>query len=75
MFRPAKSLRRREKMYIYMKVTRDDLELPVAVADSPTELAEIIGKSKRSISKIFSLIKTKGAKYKSYKIVEVEDEL
>lgn len=63
------------KMYIYMKVTRDDLELPVAVADSPTELAEIIGKSKKSISRIFSSIRTGRAQYKIYKIVEVEDEL
>lgn len=27
--------------YLYMKVTKDKFELPVAIADSPSELAEI----------------------------------
>ena len=30
-------------MVVYMQVTKDDYELPVAVADSITELAEILG--------------------------------
>ena len=29
--------------YVYMKITRDKYELPVAVAESTTELAKICG--------------------------------
>lgn len=35
---------------LWMEVTNDKLELPVAVADSAEELAELIGISKSSIS-------------------------
>lgn len=33
------------KKCLYMKTTKDDLELPVAVAGSANELAEMIGTS------------------------------
>ena len=28
-------------MYVYMAITRDEYELPIAVADGPTELARL----------------------------------
>lgn len=36
-------------MKIYMKVTKDKYELPEAVAESPGELAKILGTSKNSV--------------------------
>lgn len=36
---------------VYMKVTRDEYELPVAVADTVVELAKICGVKVNSISK------------------------
>ena len=37
--------------YIYIATTYDKYELPVAVADSVAELAELMGKNKVSIAK------------------------
>ena len=34
---------------IYMKTTKDDLELPVAVADTGAELAKIVGVTAESL--------------------------
>ena len=39
---------------LYMKVTRDKYELPLAIADSPSELARILGL--RNANKISSAI-------------------
>lgn len=36
-------------MVIWMEVTRDRYELPVAVADSAAELAELVGVKKENI--------------------------
>ena len=36
-------------MKLYLKTTTDDLELPIAVAESPGELAKILGTSKNSV--------------------------
>lgn len=41
-------------MTIYMKVTRDKYRLPVAVADSPKELAALCGVSPNAIYSGFS---------------------
>ena len=35
---------------LYMKVTRDEYELPMAVATSPTELARMVGVKKDNVS-------------------------
>ena len=48
------------KDVIYMKVTKDDLELPIAVADSVEELAEMTGTHRTTI---FRGIKKKGSGY------------
>lgn len=37
-------------MKVYMKVTGDKYELPIAIADSPKELAEMVGVKANSIS-------------------------
>lgn len=55
-------------MFLYMKVTNDDLELPEAVADSPAELAKMVGTTANCVS---SSITHKRAGWLK---VEVEDE-
>ena len=35
--------------YVYMKITRDEYELPVAVADSAAELSRILGLSVNTV--------------------------
>lgn len=40
--------------YIYMKVTRDEYELPVAVADTMEELGHILGIRPSSICKLIN---------------------
>lgn len=58
---------------LYMKVTNDEYELPVAVADSSKELAEMVGTTRNAILSAISHGKTD--KYKRVYIkVEFEDE-
>lgn len=60
-------------MTLWMEVTTDDLELPLVVAGSVTELARKIGKTNNNISSSISKAKTRG--YRSrYVKVEVEDD-
>lgn len=53
---------------IYMKVTDDEYELPLAVADSPAELARIVGVTANSVSCQLSLGRG------GYRVIEVEEE-
>lgn len=55
-------------MKLYIKTTMDDLELPVAVAGSAKELAEMTGTTAASVSSSIS------HKHKGWDRVEVEDE-
>lgn len=41
-------------MTIYMQVSKDKYELPLAVAESPTELAKIVGTTKNNVSSSIS---------------------
>ncbi len=61
------------KIKIYMKVTKDRYSLPVAVADSPKELAALCGVSPNAIYSGFSHEK-KGDWKSPYVKVEVEDD-
>lgn len=61
-------------MTIWMKVTKDKYELPVAVADSPMELARILGISSNTINSSISHVKTGKIKTSVFKKVEVDDE-
>lgn len=40
--------------YLYMKVTRDIYELPLAVADSTEELAQMVGARRNTIDSVIS---------------------
>jgi hypothetical protein len=59
---------------LYLLVTQDEFELPLAVADTQTELARMVGVSHRTIAS--TLCKYRKGEYKSarFREVEVEDE-
>lgn len=59
-------------MKLYMEVTLDEYELPVVVADSVKELAEICHVSANTISSCISHEKSMGKRTK-YKKVVIED--
>ena len=62
------------KNKLYMKVTNDKYELPLAVAESRSELAKMTGVTKASLFSIFSRQRT-GKKYSySYREVDIDDE-
>lgn len=60
-------------MYVYMKVTPDRYELPVAVADSGYELAKICGVSTNNVYNAMRKARLNGYRCQ-YVRVEVEDE-
>lgn len=53
---------------IYMKCTNDKYELPVAVADSPKELAQLLHIKRNLVNSAIS------HKHKTFVKVEVDDE-
>lgn len=60
-------------MKLYLCVTRDEYELPLAIADTPRELAEMCGVTKSAICSAIS--HEKHGHYNSrYKRVIVEDD-
>jgi len=54
--------------HLYMQVTQDRLELPVAVAGSIAELAEMTGKSQNNISSTMRYDKITGRKSRYVKV-------
>lgn len=60
-------------MKVYMMVTKDEYELPLAVADSAKELAEITGRSVNTIRSAICHFKRRGG-FSIYRKVEVEDD-
>ena len=62
------------KNAIYMQVTTDEYELPVAVANSIGELAEITGFTYNQIATRISWVKSGKIKKKEFVKVEVSDE-
>ena len=59
-------------MTVYMEVTKDKYELPLALADSARELSRMTGATKSTIYKSVSRIKT--GKHKQGRFVKVEFE-
>ena len=60
-------------MTLYMKVTRDKYELPVAVAETKAELARILGMEREKVRSAFAKAKKYGYKHSTYVEVEVDD--
>lgn len=61
-------MKRRYRLWV--KVTHDELELPVAVAASQSELAKILGISPSTIAAAFSLAEKRGT-WSAIKAVDV----
>lgn len=59
---------------IYMAVTKDALSLPLAVADSAAELAELRGVQVETIRSLISRGRTGKIKRPGYIVVEVEED-
>lgn len=59
----------KKKKAVYMLITQDEYELPLAIADSPRELGKIIGVKSRTIST--ALVKSKKNKKKKGKYIKV----
>ena len=57
-----------EKRMIYLKTTKDDLELPEAVADTGAELAKMVG---MTVGTLYSYI-TRGTR--GYHKIEIEED-
>lgn len=61
-------------MTLYMIVSRDKYELPMAVADSISELAVITGMNVKTLRSSFSRLKSGAYKTSGYVIIDVEEE-
>ena len=62
-------------MKVYMEVTQDKYELPVAVADSVKELAKLVGVKKDTIWTMINHAKNRGGKCKYIKVELEEGEI
>lgn len=60
--------------YVYMKITRDKFELPVAVAETEKELAIICGVRTGTIKRIIHKSKMRGHKCSYIKVIVEEDD-
>lgn len=60
-------------MVLYLAVSKDKYELPIAVADSPYELDKMLGLGKGTVLSHISFIKSGRLKRQKYFRVEVED--
>ncbi len=62
-----------KKQYVWMMVTFDEFELPLAVADTAAELGKLVGQSSNAITSAVSKAKHKGFRSR-YHAVEIEDD-
>lgn len=59
--------------YLWLAVTPDKYELPIAVADTAAELGRMLGKNGNFISKMYSCHnKGKHKKWTKYKIIKLK---
>lgn len=59
---------------VYMAVTKDEYELPYAVADSQTELAKMLEIDPQSVRKAFFDLRHGRCTKTRYREVEIDDE-
>ena len=60
-------------MKVWMKVTRDQYELPIAIADSPQELSMLVGSNADNINACIAKVAAGVTKKSQYVKVEIED--
>ena len=59
---------------LYLKVTEDKYELPIAVAESQAELARMLGLKLNTVNCAYHFVRSGKYKNSSYKVVEVDDD-
>lgn len=62
-------------MILWLKVTADNLELPVAVADTARQLADMVGTTTNNIHSSISKSKSRGYRSQYIKVEIEEDDL
>ena len=60
--------------YVWMQITRDEYELPVAVADTAQELADIVGTTKNNVNSCASHVRRGRFKWSRFIRVQVDDD-
>lgn len=56
--------------YLYFDVTMDEYEFPIHIADSPSELGEMIGKTSNAISSAISKAEARGGKSRYHRVLK-----
>lgn len=59
--------------FLWLLVSQDEYELPLAVADSATELARMVGTTQNNISSTITHQAERGAKSKYIKVKVIDD--
>ena len=67
-------MKQEAEMTLYMKITRDEYELPLAVAETKAELARMLGIERGKVRSAFAKVKKYGYKHSTYVVVEVDDD-
>jgi hypothetical protein len=57
-----------------MMVTKDEYELPMAIADTPTELANLVGTTRAAIHSQIGRAKKSGKRCRYVKVILDDDE-
>ena len=61
-------------MKVYMEVTQDEYELPLAIADSPAELARMCGVNPNAVSSAISHWKSGKHPRSRFIVVKIDEE-
>lgn len=61
-------------MWVYMMVTLDEYQLPLAIADSATELARLVNANIKTVTSSASHVKSGKIKNSRFYRVEIEDD-
>ncbi len=59
--------------YVWMQVTRDKYELPVAVADTAVELARIVGTNSNNVRSAVAHVNRGDKKWSRFVRVEIDE--
>jgi DNA-binding transcriptional regulator YhcF (GntR family) len=60
-------------MKLYMCVTKDEYELPIAVADTQAELARMLGVRLNTVNRAYHCLRSGKYKDSQYKEIEIEE--
>ena len=60
--------------YVWMQITHDEFELPVAVANTAQELADIVGTTKNNVQSATAHVRRGRNKWSRFIRVQVDDD-